>query len=394
MTESITNPDVFTRPSPIYGTPITFYKYSKHSWDLYIASHAKPNSKNFSWGGFRILRGQDRETVDPVIDAVGLADGMEQKKAWINTTDIGTPIWKKYQEQIFGGKVVLQPTSDAEIGQPRDLELLEFAASCFLDFEKRSGIVLITGQDLGHGKTTQGMGSLEYTRKFYDGIGEVNTSIPTAEGNYYFLDGMFKGLGRTLKGANIGLFGCGAIGKHLLSRLLEAGADIEVLEPNVTTRQNLERQLQRKIYSPNEKQAFFALSHLEAIADNALRATFDDETVQTIANNRNLIFVTGCENNSMVAKNGPEIFRNAGKLYCPYALCGMNGGHAAVGNRLLQYERQLGTSNCQFNIDDYIQAARPLSAIAQKATKLFLSQQDSVQFDEAVREVCKHNQTL
>src|SRR6187401_1081850 len=113
---------------------------------------------------------------------------MEEKVYWSRLIRVGGPLARRDFARIVGGKCVLLPTPDARVGQPRDFQLLDCATS--------AGFHVITGQDLGHGIMSDGRTpSLEYLHCGFRGSVVADTSKPTAEGNFYTLRGMLRGVG-------------------------------------------------------------------------------------------------------------------------------------------------------------------------------------------------------
>src|SRR3954463_6189568 len=127
-------------------------------WILSIATHAEPGSQKLSLGGVRIAPRERTEApgFDPDREAIALAMGMEEKVHWSRVLQVGGPRARRDMKRIVGGKCVLQPTDAARVGHPRDYELLDWAVECFAEMERESGVLLTTGQDLGHGMMSDG----------------------------------------------------------------------------------------------------------------------------------------------------------------------------------------------------------------------------------------------
>src|SRR3954468_19555364 len=191
------------------------FTHPEAGWILSIATHAEPGSGKLSLGGFRIAPKERTEApgFDPDKEAVGLAIGMEEKVHWSRVLNVGGPRARRDMSRIVGGKCVLQPTPDSRVGQPRDFEMLDWALACFAEMERESGVLLTTGQDLGHGVMSDGKTeSLKYIGSRFRGCVIADTSIPTGEGNYNILKGMLAGLGIQPHLAAVSLIGVGNIG--------------------------------------------------------------------------------------------------------------------------------------------------------------------------------------
>src|SRR5689334_15496229 len=210
----------------VHENRVWIYRYSHSSepWTLSIATLAEPDSKRLSLGGFRIAPPERTSLPGFNTDdeATDLAIGMEEKVFWSRLIRVGGPLAQHDFNRIAGGKCVLLPTPDARVGKPRDFELLTFAVACLNDCEKSAGIHITTGQDLGHGIMSDGATrSLDFLNRGFPGSVVADTSQPTAEGNFYTLRGMLRGLGIELGNATIGFIGCGNIGAHVMRRALD-----------------------------------------------------------------------------------------------------------------------------------------------------------------------------
>ncbi|MBC7896776.1 MAG: hypothetical protein H7066_15265, partial [Cytophagaceae bacterium] len=307
------------------------FSHDTSPWQLSIATHATPHHGALSLGGFRIAPPErtERPDYDNDREAVGLADGMEAKIHWSRLIGAGGPVTRRLGPRLSGGKCVLLPTSAGRVGAPRDVELLDFALASFAEFERETGIALVTGQDLGHGMMSDGVtSSLRYLNDRFAGSVLADTSKPTAEGNFHVLAGALDALDIPLDGARVGLIGCGNIGEHVLSRLLVAGARVAVLESSPAKRAQLvERGLD--VTSPEGKRAFMARP-MDALVINAGGGTLDPATVGEVAANREVRIVCGCENLIMPVSSGENILRDAGKVFIPTEFGGMMGYLTAV----------------------------------------------------------------
>ena len=362
------------------------YRYTDEAagWRLSIATHAAPQSRQLSLGGFRIA--PVARTASPGFDsdreAVSLAIGMEEKVYWSRLIHVGGPLALRDTSRIVGGKCVLHPTPDARVGQPRDRELLDFAIACFKDVEHRAGFCLTTGQDLGHGVMSDGTtGSLEYLNERFTGSVVADTSKPTGEGNYYVLAGMLRGFDIALGDAAVGLVGCGNIGMHMLGRLRESGTTVLALESNPHRRAELEA-MGVRTWSAPEKEAFL-LTPMDAVAVNAAGGSLDEGAISSIIYNERLRVVCGSENLVMPDHAaGSERLRAARRAYAPTELGGMMGYLTAVEEYLA---REAGVP---FDVQTLYEAAKRLEGPSHDATRYARERDFAVSFEEAMRTVC------
>jgi len=358
------------------------YRYNdpETGWIFSIASFGAPGSGNLSLGGFRIVP-EARAVLpgfDPSREAIELGLGMEEKVYWSRLIRVGAKHALANFDRIVGGKCVLLPTKGARVGEPRDVELLDFALACCADFESDSGVSLTTGQDLGHGIMSDGKtSSLGYLSTRFGAFVVSDTSKPTAEGNFYTLKGCLAGLGIALKDARIGLIGVGNIGEHLLMRLLQAGSSVQAIESNPTKRNALSAQ-GVTVFEPHEKAAFIA-QQFDALALNANGGSLDPETVSTICKNQALKVVCGCENLVMPDPLGNEKLREAQKIYTPTEMCGMMGYLTAVEEYL---SRRAGEP---FGIEMMFAPAVKLEEVGRKGAERAVSGGFVSSFEDAVR---------
>jgi hypothetical protein len=360
------------------------YRYTEpaRGWTLSIATHGEPGSGQLSLGGFRIAPGYrtDRAGYDNDREAIELAIGMEEKIYWSRLLRVGGPLLLSHPTALVGGKCVLAPTADARVGQPNDAALLDFALDCFRDFEATSGVLLATGQDLGHGTLSDGVtGSLAYVHARFRGGMLADTSKPTAEGNYQALQGMLRGVGIAMDAARIGLVGCGNIGEHVLSRVRERGGDAVVLEASPATRASLESRGVR-VCAPEQKHDFLR-EPLDAIVVNASGGSLDRQAVALICANPRVRVVCGSENLAMPDPASAEVLRQAGKLYCPTELGGMMGYLTAVEEYLAERDE------VPFDVQTLFDAAQSLERAAFDAARLALREEPRPAFEDAMRSV-------
>ena len=357
------------------------YRYTDDArgWTLSVATHAAPGSGQLSLGGFRIAPVE--RTASPGFttdrEAIGLAMGMEEKVHWSRVIRVGGPLAQRDFSRIVGGKCVLAPSADARVGQPHDFALLDFAIACFRDIERKAGIHLTTGQDLGHGLMSDGKTpSLGYLNGRFLGSVVADTSIPTGEGNHQILTGMLRGLGIDIATATVGLIGCGNIGMHVLGRLREHGTTILALESRLERRAEIEA-LGIPTWTPDDKQAFLALP-MDAVVVNAAGGALDAPTIETIAQNARLRIICGSENLVMPDANGAVTLQQAGKVYAPTELGGMMGYLTAVEEYLSQLE------GVPFDVKSLLVAAERLETAGFEATREVQRRDFKISFEDAV----------
>lgn len=363
---------------------VRVYRYTDRArgWVLSIATHGEPGSGQLSLGGFRVapehrtsLPGYDNDR-----EAIELAIGMEEKIQWSRLIGVAGPLLRGHPSALVGGKCVLQPTSDARVGEPRDGELLDFAVSCMLDFEADSGIHLTTGQDLGHGIMSDGRTpSLAYMHRRFKGSVLADTSKPTAEGNYRVLRGMLTALGVPLAEARVGLVGCGNIGEHVLGRVRDEGAEPYVLEATPAKREKLAAGGVRTFAL--EQKAEFLRVPLDAVVVNASGGSLDAPSVAAIAGNERVRVICGSENLAMPDQRGAELLRVAGKVYCPTELGGMMGYLTAVEEYLAERD------GVPFEVKTLFAAAEKLEEAGLRATAAVRESDFTLSFQDAVRQV-------
>lgn len=380
----ILEPAACRQLEPALPIDLWVYRYRDNStgWLLSIATHGEPNSHKLSLGGFRIAPesrasqpgyNNDRE-------AIGLAMGMEEKVFWSRLIGVGGPLGIRNLKRVVGGKCVLLPGKDARVGQPLDFALLDFAVSCLRHFEETSGVLITTGQDLGHGIMSDGQTpSLKYLNERFPGSILSDTSKPTAEGNFHTLRGGLRALSVKPDRSRIGLIGAGNIGLHLLHRLRDEGAECLVVESHPGRSEEL-RQAGIPVFHPADKGRFLA-EPLDALALNANGGSLDTPTIAAICGNTRLRFISGCENLVMPDPAGNETLRQGGKIYTPTELCGMMGYLTAVEEYLCWRE------GSPYQMTDMFKAAEKLDEASFRATTRIMERDFACTFEEAMREV-------
>lgn len=363
------------------GAPAVYrYGHPTAGWILSVATFAPAQSDKLSLGGFRIVPGEVAAELgfDPDAQAAGLATGMEGKIAWSRLVHVGGPLALRNTARLVGGKCVLLPTDDSRVGQPRDREMLDWAAECLRDLEQRAGFHVVTGQDLGHGLMSDGRTqSLDYLNARFPGSVSADTSQPTGEGNFRVLKGALTALGRDLHGASVGLIGCGHIGGYVLDRLVDAGAEVVGLEAHPQRRARLSERGVRVL--PADAKDDLLSMPLDAIVVNANKRSLDGDTVSRIARNPRVRVVCGSENEAMPDEADAERLQAAGKVYFPTEFGGMMGYLTAVE----QYYHQL--EGTRFHVATMINAAAKLEPIAERITRTIVESGFRTSFRDAAR---------
>ena len=360
------------------------YEHPEAGWLLSVATHAAPGSGRLSLGGFRIA--PESRTALPGYDndreAIGLAIGMEEKVYWSRVLRVGGPLARRNLDRIVGGKCVLRPTPDARVGRPHDRALLDWAIACLHDVEATGGIHVTTGQDLGHGTMSDGTtSSLAYMHARFDGSMLADTSRPTAEGNFHLLAGMLAGHDVPLAGARVSLVGAGNIGRHVIERLLAAGARPSALELNADTRAALAAR-GVEAFAPERKAEFLARP-AEAIVVNAAGGSLDARAVATIAANAAVRVVCGSENLAMPNPAGERALLAAGKVYAHTELGGMMGYLTAVEEYLARRDA------VPFDVAPLLDAATALRAVGEAATRRVVAGGHRETFQDAARALAR-----
>lgn len=357
------------------------YAHPSQPWVLSIATHATPGSRKLSLGGFRIAPLE--RTLSPGFttdrEAIALAMGMEEKVHWSRVIKVGGPLALRDLTRVVGGKCVLAPTDEARVGNPRDAELLSWAADCLTDCETAAGFHITTGQDLGHGRMSDGStGSLEFLHARFRGSIVADTSVPTGEGNYQILKGMLRAHGISLATATVALIGCGNIGMHVIRRLrAHAGVTILACESREERRAELEA-MGIRTWGPERKQDFLALP-MDALVVNAAGGTLDASAITSCVSNARLKVVCGSENLVMPDHHaGTQALREAHKVYAPTELGGMMGYLTAVEEYLATLEGQ------PFDVATMLRAAERLETAGFETTVRIRGNGHRETFEEAV----------
>ena len=359
------------------------YRYDhRNSWRLSIATHAEPGSDKLSLGGFRIapVERTSMPGFDSDIEAIELAMGMEEKVHWSRILGVGGPLARRDMRRIVGGKCVLHPTDDARVGQPRDRDLLDFAAACLIDCDLTAGIRITTGQDLGHGLMSDGRtASLDYLHRGFRGSMVADTSKPTGEGNYHVLCGMLDAFDVSLSDATVGLIGCGNVGMQVIERLRQHGTRLVAVEATPERRDAL-AQSGITVRAPHQKGTFLG-EPMDALVLNAAGNSLDRESIRISATNPRLKVICGSENLVMQDPADADIYRAARKAYCPTELGGMMGYLTAVEQFLSQLEAR------SFHVESLMEAAARLERPARDAAKYMIDQDFTVGFEAAIQAV-------
>lgn len=358
------------------------YAHPTEPWRLSVATHAAPGSRKLSLGGFRIAP-PERTSLpdfDPDREAIDLAIGMEEKVYWSRIIRVGGPLAQRDFSRIVGGKCVLEPTADARVGQPRDFALLDFAIACLNDCEQTAGIHVTTGQDLGHGTMSDGRTqSLDYLNRGFAGSVVADTSKPTAEGNYYVLRGMLRGVGRDLAGARVAFIGCGNIGEYVLRRARADGASVIGVEISPRRRNSLADD-GIEVVGADAKAEVLARP-LDAVVVNAAGGSLDRYTVDQLVANDRLAVVCGSENLAMPDPADADRLRGGHKGYAPTELGGMMGYLTAVEEYLSHLEGR------PFDVDQMLEPARRLQLAGEQGMRAAVSSGFALSFEDAVRKI-------
>lgn len=356
------------------------YTHPSEPWILAIATHAEPGSGKLSLGGFRIapLERTTSTGFSAEHEAIALAMGMEEKVHWSRVIGVGGPLAIRDLTRVVGGKCVLVPSDDARVGNRRDAEMLAWATECLNDCERHAGIHITTGQDLGHGRMSDGTSSLEFLHARFAGSVVADTSVPTGEGNYQILRGMLRAFDLPLERATVSLIGCGNIGMHIVGRLrAHRGCRMLACEAREERRAELEA-LGIPSWGPEAEAAFLA-REMDALVVNANGGTLDAAAVASCVGNARLRVVCGSENLVMpdhVA--GTEALRAAHKVYAPTELGGMMGYLTAVEEYLATLE---GVS---FDVGTVLQAAARLEVAGYETTARIIAGGHRETFEDAV----------
>lgn len=356
------------------------YAHPTAPWKLVIATLVPPESQKLSLGGFRIVpKARAVDGFSPLAEAAGLARGMDEKVHWSRLMRIGGGRGLAKIDSIVGGKCVMLPSDGSRIGEPRDREMLDFAAECLRDAEGH-GFSIVTGQDLGHGMMSDGAtSSLEYLHHAFDGSVLQDTSRPTSEGNFYVLKGMLAGFDLELEQTRGAFIGCGKVGSRLVHRAVESGMRASFIEPDDDRSREL-RQLGAERKNAADKQSLLS-GEIDALIVNANGSSLDHETVLTASRNRRLKVVTGAENLCMPDERDEQVLLAAEKLFCPTELAGMMGYLTAVEEYLC---RQAGEA---LSIDALFEAARLLEEPAREAVRFCRRKSFQLTFAAAIQQI-------
>ena len=348
------------------------YRHSSFPWRMAIATVASADC--FSLGGFRIAPAERRRSFgfSALNEASALALGMEEKVFWSRQCELAGPVGKTELHRIFGGKCVLDPGEDHQVGKTGDTELLEFAAQVFLEFERETGVRLVTGQDLGHGQLTNGESSLHFLSQRFRGCVQADTSAPTAYGNLGVVLGIAQAAKRDVSTLRVGILGCGNIGRHLALALSSRGAELVAIDSSEHAAQWCRSQ-GIPFFSPTERTDFLS-SPMDILCVNAAGGSLDSSTVEILCQNERLMAVTGCENLALAEAGLADNFRKHKKLFTPTEYCGMFGYLTAVESYL----------NPTVSVEEMQRAALEMRHSACLAASDVLHSQFSFSFEEAL----------
>lgn len=387
LTRHVVEPSEARRLDPALASAdsdVWVYAYVDEAtgWRLSVATLAAPGSGQLSLGGFRIA--PESRTGAPGYDndreAIELALGMEEKVYWSRVLRVGGPLALRNLHRIVGGKCVLLPTPDARVGQRHDAALLDFAVACLRDVEATAGIHVTTGQDLGHGTMSdRRSSSLGYMHARFAGSMLADTSKPTAEGNCHLLRGMLAGAGVPIARARVAVVGAGNVGRHVIGRLREAGAQVTALEPSPHVRMALAVD-GVDAWGVERKHALLA-QPVDAVVVNAAGGSLDSASVRVIAENPHVRVVCGSENLAMPNAADERMLLDAKKVFCHPELGGMMGYLTAVEEYL---SRRAGAP---FDVEVLMQAATRLYEVGIAGTERVVVGGYRESFQDAVRKI-------
>jgi hypothetical protein len=311
------------------------YLFESRSGDfvMHISTHAEPSSGHYNCGGLRIVPqsmvGRDYRNE---IAALRLGAEMDAKGDYARVAQIAGPLVIKNFEKIQFGKHVACPPIGARVGEPREMEFMEFIVASLSAFRSQMGIDVITGQDLGHGRLASIEDtSLGYLSSRFSGCMEIDTSLPTAFGNFCVAKGLMQGLGVDLKDARVGLVGFGNIGRKLGALFNKAGVrSLAVCEANPSQQDLALRECDGGVWAGDEKRAFLE-QPFDIVIFNSNGGSLDKQTVDVICNSKTIKAIAGCEN--MIWPQGQcyeSTLMNAGIIMPPTEFTGMGGWLAAA----------------------------------------------------------------
>jgi hypothetical protein len=300
---------------------------------MHISTHGRPNAGEFNCGGLRIVP-EAMVTSDYRNDVAALRLGaeMDAKGDYARIARVAGHLVKENFEKIQFGKHVVLPPKGARVGESRDGELMEFIVASLSAFKDRLGIDVITGQDLGHGKLSFANNtSLGFLSGQFNGCLNLDTSLPTAVGNFMVVKGLLEGNGLKIRDARIGLIGFGNIGSKVVEFLKRAGArNISVCESSPARQDAALFECDGNVWASSDKLDFLKES-FDILVFNSNGGSLDADAVDAICKSNTIKAVTGCEN--MIWANGinlEHLLVAKGIVMPPTSFTGMGGWLAAA----------------------------------------------------------------
>lgn len=300
---------------------------------MHISTHGRPNAGEFNCGGLRIVP-EAMVTSDYKNDVAALRLGaeMDAKGDYARIARIAGSLVQDNFEKIQFGKHVVLPPMGARVGESRDGELMQFITASLSAFRNKLGIEVITGQDLGHGKLSFANDtSLGHLASHFHGCLNLDTSLPTAVGNFMVVRGLLEGCGLKIRDARIGVVGFGNIGSKLVEFLKRAGAkNISVCEASPARQDAALFECDGNVWASSDKLDFLN-QPFDIVVFNSNGGSLDAATVNAICKSTTIKAVAGCEN--MIWANGEDLEGQLvaqGIVMPPTAFTGMGGWLAAA----------------------------------------------------------------
>jgi hypothetical protein len=265
---------------------------------LHVSTHAEPSSGHFNCGGLRLV---PEAMVTPEyrndLAALRLGKEMDAKGDYARMAQVAGPLVAANFERIHFGKHVACPPLGARAGEPREIEFLQFVISGLEEFRNQMGIEVITGQDLGHGPlATVKQSTLGYLSERFSGCMDIDTSLPTAVGNFYVTKGLLQALDMDLRQSRVGLVGYGNIGSKLASLFNKAGVRrLSICESNPNRQDAAMSECDGGVWPGDMVEEFLEQEH-DVVIFNSNGGSLDQRALSIISNSKTIKGVTGCEN--------------------------------------------------------------------------------------------------
>ncbi len=333
---------------------------------MHISTHAEPSSGHFNCGGLRLVP-EAMVTPDYRNDLAALRLGkeMDAKGDYARISQVAGPLVAANFERIHFGKHVACPPVGARAGEPREIEFLQFVISALEEFRNQMGIEVITGQDLGHGPLASvKQSTLGYLSERFLGCMDIDTSLPTAVGNFYVTKGLIEALDMDLRQSRVGLVGYGNIGTKLASLFNKAGVRrLSICESNPGRQDAALRDCDGGVWPGDMLEEFLAQDH-DVVVFNSNGGSLDSRVVSIIANSKTIKGVTGCEN--MIWPGGISREREllSGKVVMPPTeFSGMGGWLGAAEASIARAKK------VTFKLEDMFQPLRRLTEVTAEVVR-------------------------